>query len=72
MNKSIKYASIAASIVIAVLAVGIVTTVGLAAPTVAQSNASMGGGNATMGNATMGGGNATMGNATMGGGNATK
>ena len=43
MNKSIKYASIAASIVIAVLAVGIVATVGLAAPTVAQSNATMGG-----------------------------
>jgi len=71
MNKSIKYASITASIVVAVLAVGIVTTVGLAASAVAQSNATMGGGNATMGggNATMGGGNATMGggNATMGG-----
>ena len=49
MNKSIKYASITASIVVAVLAVGIVTTVGLAASAVAQSNATMGGGNATMG-----------------------
>ena len=37
MNKSIKYASITASIVMAVLAVGIVTTVGIAATTAAQS-----------------------------------
>jgi hypothetical protein len=61
MNKSIKYASIAASIVIAVLAVGIVATVGLAAPTVAQSsNMSGGASNMSGGASNMSGGASNM------------
>ena len=63
MNRNLKYASITAAIVMAVLAIGAVATVGLVAPALAQGNMSSGG---NMTNAT--GGNMTNSSSSGGGG----